>query len=102
VKTSRVYVRDCSTVPAMALLLFGGSLSVVHEEGVVLVDGWIRVKAAAQTAVLVKQLRAALAGLLERLVREPERALGQGSSGAQLVEAIVGLLRDAEAEAAAG
>ena len=84
----------------MALLLFGGSLSVVHEEGVVLVDGWIRVKAAAQTAVLVKQLRAALVGLLERMVREPERALDAGGSGAQLVETIVGLLRDAEAAAA--
>ncbi len=99
VKTSRVYVRDCTAVSAMALLLFGGSIEVVHEEGVVMVDGWIKVKAAAQTAVLVKQIRAALVGLLQAMVREPDRALQAGGSGGQLVETIVGLLRDAEAAA---
>jgi hypothetical protein len=32
----------------MALLLFGGPLAVLHEAGLLLVGGWLRVKAAAQ------------------------------------------------------
>ena len=48
----------------MALLLFGGALSVMHESGYVLVDDWLRIRASAPTAVLVKKLRAALDALL--------------------------------------
>lgn len=53
VKTSRVYVRDCTVVAPLALLLFGGELNVLHEEGAILVDGWLRIPAPAATAVLV-------------------------------------------------
>ncbi len=52
----------------MALLLFGGELVVVHEGGYALIDNWIRIRASAPTAVLVKQLRAALDALLEKKV----------------------------------
>ncbi len=60
VKTSRTFLRDTTVTSPMALLLSGGSLEVRHEEGYVLLDGWIRVRAAAPSAVLVKKLRAAL------------------------------------------
>ena len=69
VKTSRTFLRDCSVVSPMALLLFGGALSVVHESGYVLVDDWLRIRASAPTAVLVKRLRAALDALLADKVR---------------------------------
>ena len=48
----------------MALLLFGGALTVNHEGGYVLVDDFLRIRASAPTAVLVKKLRAALEALL--------------------------------------
>ena len=64
VRTSRTFLRDCSVVSPMALLLFGGVLTVLHEAGAVLVDDWLRIRAPAPTAVLVKQLRAALDSLL--------------------------------------
>lgn len=48
----------------MALLLFGGALAVNHEGGYVLVDDFLRIRASAPTAVLVKKLRAALDALL--------------------------------------
>ena len=43
-RTSRTFLRDVSIVSPMSLLLFGGSLSVVHEEGYVLVDNWLRIR----------------------------------------------------------
>ena len=57
-------------VSPMALLLFGGALSVMHESGYVLVDDWLRIRASAPTAVLVKKLRAALDALLADKVRK--------------------------------
>jgi hypothetical protein len=44
----QVFIRDCSVVSGMALLLFGGPLAVLHEEAQLLVGGWLRIKAAAQ------------------------------------------------------
>lgn len=55
-KTSRTFLRECSVVSPLVLLLFGGSLTVQHAEGLTTVDGWLRVRAAAQTAVLVRQV----------------------------------------------
>ena len=68
-RTTRTFLRDCSVASPMALLLFGGELTVLHEAGAVLVDGWLRIRAPATTAVLVKQLRAALDSLLAAKVR---------------------------------
>ena len=49
VKTSKVYIRDCSMVSMYALLLFcGDSLSLNLEKGVFVIsidDGWIRFSA---------------------------------------------------------
>jgi len=69
VRTTRTFLRDCTVVSPMALLLFGGALEVRHEAGLVTVDGWLRIRAPAPTAVLVKKLRAALDALLERKAR---------------------------------
>ena len=40
-------------VPVFALLLFGGAISVDHEQGLVRIDGWATLKAPARVAVLV-------------------------------------------------
>jgi len=42
VKTSRTFLRDVTPVSPISLMLFGGPLTVIHQEGAVLVDGWIR------------------------------------------------------------
>ena len=94
VKTTRTFLRDCTVVSPMALLLFGGELQVVHEEGYVLIDGWIRIRAAAPTAVLVKQLRAAINALLQQKIGRPEMDLT--AAGGALVETLVKLLSDEE------
>lgn len=69
-------------VSPMALLLFGGALSVVHESGYVLVDDWLRIRASAPTAVLVKRLRGALDALLADKVMHAQPCTG--SSKAEL------------------
>ena len=38
VKTSRTFLRDCTVISPLALLLFGGPLSVAHAGGYVSVD----------------------------------------------------------------
>jgi hypothetical protein len=42
------------------------------QAGVVVIDGWLRLTAAAQTAVLFKQLRITLDVVLKELTRKPE------------------------------
>jgi ATP-dependent RNA helicase DHX29 len=69
VKTSRVFVRDCTVVAPAALLLFGGAMDVHHASGRVSLDGWLWLRASAQTAVLYKRLRAALDDVLDARIR---------------------------------
>ncbi len=96
VRTSQVFLRDCTVVSPAALLLFGGKLEVDHAAGRVLIDGWLRVKVPAKTAALVRKLREALEALLEKKVNEPKRDIGD-AGGAGVVAAIVGLLDFEEA-----
>lgn len=44
VRTSRTFIRDCTTAAPAAILLFGGSLSVAHDSAYVQVDGWLRIR----------------------------------------------------------
>jgi ATP-dependent RNA helicase DHX29 len=91
VKTSKSYLRDCTTASPLAMLLFGGALEVSHETNAVMVDGWIKVRAAAQMAVLVKHLRNAFMALMNKKVTQPKMRLDEGLTG-DLVGVIVDLL----------
>lgn len=91
VKTSKSYLRDCTTASPLAMLLFGGTVEVSHETNAVMVDGWIKVRAAAQMAVLVKYLRSAFMALMNKKVMQPKMRLDEGLSG-DLIGVIVDLL----------
>jgi hypothetical protein len=86
----QVFVRECSVVSPLALLLFGGTLAVQHEQGTILLNGWCHIPAPAQTAVLVKKVRDALDSLLEESVAGPGRGKGAGSSKQQAGSSSVG------------
>ena len=81
VKTSRVFIRDCTTVAPAALLLFGGAMDVRHETGRVCLDGWLWLRASAQTAVLYKKLRKALDDELDARIAGTRGGGKKGSGG---------------------
>lgn len=72
VETSKVFVRQCSSVPVYALLLFGGTVEVDHVNGKVSVDTWANVSAPPKVGVLVRDLRARLDRLLSVKLEQPE------------------------------
>ncbi|KAK2567371.1 putative ATP-dependent RNA helicase DHX57 [Acropora cervicornis] len=97
VKTSKVYIRDCSMVSVYALLLFcGDSLSVNLEKGVFVIsidDGWIRFSVSMQKiANLVRDLRAELDRLLESKIENPSLDITKCGKGSTIINAIVQLI----------
>ena len=95
VKTSQVYIRDCSPVSPSALMLFGGALSpelqqqqrqqwqwlgthwqatnsAVPEEAVLSIDDWIRFTVSSAQARLLLGVRGKLDALLKRKIEKPE------------------------------
>ena len=82
VRTTKLYVRDCSPAPLLPLLLFAGAelrqadpsvgLAVAATQGgmELVVDGWLSVKVQpARVANLVLELRQRVDGLLQRMVQ---------------------------------
>ena len=48
VETSRPFVREASMFHVYALIAFGGNLEVLHDQGLLLLDGWAKFKAPAR------------------------------------------------------
>lgn len=97
VKTSRVFIRDCSMVSVYPLVLFGGGqVNVELHKGEFIIsldDGWIRFAAAShQVAELVKELRWELDQLLEDKIRNPSMDLCSCPRGSRIIHMIVHLI----------
>ncbi|KAK2858882.1 hypothetical protein Q5P01_003502 [Channa striata] len=97
VKTSRVFIRDCSMVSVYPLVLFGGGqVNVELHKGefvVSLDDGWIRFAATShQVAELVKELRWELDQLLEDKIKNPSIDLCSCPRGSRIIHMIVHLI----------
>ncbi|KAM9317170.1 putative ATP-dependent RNA helicase DHX57 [Gastrophryne carolinensis] len=97
VKTSRVFVRDCSMVSVYPLVLFGGGqVNVELRKGEFLIsldDGWIRFVAAShQIAELVKELRCELDQLLQDKIKNPTMDLCTCPRGSRIIAMIVKLV----------
>lgn len=94
-KTSKVYLCDCTLVSAMAILLLGSSnLEVDHRGGTIKVLDRIVMKAPAQVAVMVRQMRYALDKQLQAKIEDPTFDLANDNTAAQVVSTIVQLLCD--------
>ncbi|XP_023740129.1 DExH-box ATP-dependent RNA helicase DExH7, chloroplastic isoform X2 [Lactuca sativa] len=72
VETTKVFLRDTTITSPYSILLFGGSMNIQHQTGVVTIDGWLKMAAPAQTAVLFKELRLTLHAILKELIRNPQ------------------------------
>lgn len=88
VKTSKVFIRDCTMVPPYAMLLFGGQLEVQHQRNKIVVDDWMYFDAPARVAVLIQELRRELDLLLGRKIVNPSINI----SASPLIDAITRLL----------
>ncbi|CAJ1935709.1 unnamed protein product [Cylindrotheca closterium] len=97
VRTSKTYVRDCTTVSIMALLLFGGKLEVYQAHGICSIDGWLKFKIDAKPATLVKYLRSQMERILLRKILSPEEDVVGTEDGKALISSI-SLLFQREAE----
>ncbi|KAF5733174.1 ATP-dependent RNA helicase putative isoform 1 [Tripterygium wilfordii] len=75
VETNKVFLRDTSIISPFSILMFGGSISIQHQTGLVTVDGWLKLTASAQTAVLFKELRSTLHSILKELIKKPENSI---------------------------
>ncbi|XP_075003591.1 putative ATP-dependent RNA helicase DHX57 isoform X2 [Calonectris borealis] len=97
IKTSRVFIRDCSMVSVYPLVLLGGGqvhMQLQKGEFVIsLDDGWIRFVAAShQVAELVKELRCELDQLLQDKIKNPSMDLCMCPRGSQIIGMIVKLV----------
>ncbi|KAH7575828.1 hypothetical protein JRO89_XS02G0227800 [Xanthoceras sorbifolium] len=72
VETNKVFLRDTTIISPFSILLFGGSINIQHQTGQVTIDGWLKLMAPAQTAVLFKELRSTLHTILQEMIRNPE------------------------------
>lgn len=71
IKSSRVFIHDSSIVPSYPLLFFGEKLNYNAKDGVINVDGFVRVRSSQQVAHLVQSLRTELDQLLEYKISHP-------------------------------
>ncbi|KAH8321086.1 hypothetical protein KR074_008755 [Drosophila pseudoananassae] len=97
VRTSAIYIRDCSMLPLIAMVLFAGSdFKVELHDGdflFMLESGWIILKAHdLETAEMVQCLRAELIKLLEEKIRDPCLNLLHHKNGCRMIANIVHLL----------
>lgn len=72
-RTSSIFLYDCTEVSPFSLLFFGGDITIQMDEGqeTVAVDQWIVFRSPARIAHLVKSLKMELDSLLEEKIRSP-------------------------------
>lgn len=92
VKTSKVYVRDCTSVSKFSLLLFGGSLKVFQDKRVVAIDEWLKFRCDAKPATLVKYLRQSMEVLLLEKIMDPSMDIAASVKGTAVIQAVTQLL----------
>ncbi|XP_055878290.1 putative ATP-dependent RNA helicase DHX57 [Biomphalaria glabrata] len=98
VKTKKVYIRDCSLVSKLSLLMFGGGeISVEESFGdiIVKINKMIQFKMRnAEIALSLQALRSKLDQLLSDKISQPDLDLIRCSSSEKIINCIVDLLSD--------
>lgn len=94
IETSRVFIRECSMVPQLPMVLFSGcNLAVEKISGtfyVSLEDGWIIFQAERhEVAEMLKTIREELVNLLEEKINDPSLNLLHHEKGNKIINTIV-------------
>ncbi|GJQ77496.1 hypothetical protein Trydic_g20887 [Trypoxylus dichotomus] len=97
VKTSKIYVRDCSMIPVISMILFSGFDVHINVHNsvtfIVLDDGWIVFKVEEhKIAEMVKILRLELVALLEEKIGDPLLNLMHNTKGERIISTILHLV----------
>ncbi|XP_026330689.1 putative ATP-dependent RNA helicase DHX57 isoform X2 [Hyposmocoma kahamanoa] len=97
VKTSRVFIRECSMVPQLPLVLFSGcGLTVELHNGTFIVsleDGWIMFQVEKhEVAEMLKTIRVELVNLLEEKINDPCLNLLHYDKGSRIIKTIVQII----------
>lgn len=73
-RTTSIYLYDCTEVSPYSLLFFGGEISINKDkdQDTIAVDEWIVFQSPARTAHLVKDLKSELDILLEEKIKNPQ------------------------------
>ncbi|KAM8954331.1 ATP-dependent DNA/RNA helicase DHX36 [Pelodytes ibericus] len=73
-RTSSIYLYDCTEVSPYSLLFFGGEISIKKdkEQDIIAVDDWIVFQSPARIAHLVKDLKSELDVLLQEKIEKPQ------------------------------
>ena len=89
----RTSVSTTAFVHPFALILFGGLVEVKHTERTVVVDSWMNIGMAAQTGVLLREIRTRFSELLQRMIEGADaNEIEQMDSG--LVDGIIKILNN--------
>lgn len=97
IKTSRVFVRECSMVPLYSMVLFGGlGVQVELQRGQFVLsmeDGWIKFVTHSHTvAECLSEMRNELDNLLEQKIANPMLDLTTDARGKLIIDTIVKLI----------
>jgi ATP-dependent RNA helicase DHX57 len=97
VKTSRIFIRDCSMVSTVPLILFSGSdVRIELHNGdflFLLEDGWLMIQAdTLKTAEAMKFMRKEMMNILEEKIKDPLLNLWNHDRGKRIIGTIVHLL----------
>ncbi|XP_041797362.1 ATP-dependent DNA/RNA helicase DHX36 [Chelmon rostratus] len=99
-RTSSIFLYDCTEVSPFSLLFFGGDITIQKDEDqeTVAVDQWIVFRSPARIAHLVKSLKKELDSLLENKIRNPAPVDWQNreSKDCAVITAIIDLITTQE------
>ncbi|KAF1394139.1 hypothetical protein PFLUV_G00023410 [Perca fluviatilis] len=99
-RTSSIFLYDCTEVSPFSLLFFGGDITIQKDEDqeTIAVDQWIVFRSPARIAHLVKSLKRELDSLLEEKVRNPAPVNWQNrqSKDCAVITAIIDLITTQE------
>uniref|UniRef100_A0A8C5F862 RNA helicase n=1 Tax=Gadus morhua TaxID=8049 RepID=A0A8C5F862_GADMO len=105
-RTTSIFLYDCTEVSPFSLLFFGGNVSIQKDEGqeTIAVDQWIVFRSPERIAHLVKSLKRELDVLLEEKIRNPAPVdwNNRESKDCAVITAIIDLITTQEKGATGG
>ncbi|KAG7470975.1 hypothetical protein MATL_G00119570 [Megalops atlanticus] len=105
-KTSSIFLYDCTEVSPFSLLFFGGDISIQKDQDqeTIAVDEWIVFQSPARIAHLVKNLKKELDSLLEEKIKNPQPVdwSDTKSKDCAVISAIIDLITTQESNASRG